>query len=189
VPDLSRIAHEAVRTYGAAQQPPELSGLLALVPSGGVVVEVGCDAGGVLWAFQQAGAGHVIGVDLPRGPYSSGRKLAAHGAEMVIGNSREQSTRRRLVEVLDGDPVDLLFLDADHTYKGVKADWETYGPLVRPGGVVTFHDICHHKDYPEVQVERLWWELKSKNPDLWSEIVYYARPWGSGMGIGVLRRG
>jgi predicted O-methyltransferase YrrM len=38
------------------------------------------------------------------------------------------------------DFVDLLFIDGDHSYQGVKADWDTYCPLLRPGSVVVFHD-------------------------------------------------
>jgi len=37
-------------------------------------------------------------------------------------------------------PIDLLFIDGDHSYEGVKMDWEMYSPLVRSGGLVAFHD-------------------------------------------------
>jgi predicted O-methyltransferase YrrM len=37
-------------------------------------------------------------------------------------------------------PVDLLFIDGDHSYEGVKADWDLFSPLVSPFGVVVFHD-------------------------------------------------
>lgn len=187
--DHDEIARRAVREHGAAQQAPELAGLLRLVPEDAVVVELGCDAGGVLWAFQQLPVSRVIGVDLPQGPYSSGRRLKAHGALTIDGDSHRLSTKRRLVEALAGEPVDVLLIDADHTYTGVRSDWESYSPLVRPGGIVAFHDICHHRDFPDVQVERLWWELKAKHPAQCSEIVYYVRPWGSGMGVGIFRRG
>jgi cephalosporin hydroxylase len=187
--DLDQIATEAVGRWGAQQQPAELAGLLALVRPGDVVVEVGCDAGGVLWAFQQAGAGRVIGVDLPQAGYSTGRQLDPHGAEMVVGDSHTQATHRRLTALLAGQPIDLLFIDADHTYKGVKADVELYRPLVRPGGHLALHDICHHHLFPDVRVDRLWWELQAKHPGRTREIVYRVRPWGHGMGIGVLECG
>jgi predicted O-methyltransferase YrrM len=187
--DLDQIAAEAVSRWGAQQQPRELAGLLALIRPGDVVVEVGCDAGGVLWAFQQAGAGRVIGVDLPAANYSTGRPLADHGAEVIVGDSHEEATRRKLDDLLAGDPVDLLFIDADHTYKGVKQDYQLYGSLVRPGGHVAFHDICHHHLFPDVRVDRLWWELQAKHPGRTREIIYRIRPWGTGMGIGVLECG
>jgi predicted O-methyltransferase YrrM len=37
-------------------------------------------------------------------------------------------------------PIDLLFIDGDHTYEGVKRDWELFVPYVNPFGVVLFHD-------------------------------------------------
>ena len=36
--------------------------------------------------------------------------------------------------------VDLLFIDGDHSYGGVKADWEAYRKLLGSGSVVVFHD-------------------------------------------------
>jgi hypothetical protein len=34
-----------------------------------------------------------------------------------------------------------LFIDGDHTYEGVRRDFEMYSPLVRKGGIIAFHDI------------------------------------------------
>lgn len=39
-------------------------------------------------------------------------------------------------------PIDLLFVDADHTQRGVAADLAAWAPLVRPGGHVVGHDYC-----------------------------------------------
>lgn len=36
--------------------------------------------------------------------------------------------------------VDLLFIDGDHSYEGCKSDIDHYGPLVRPGGIISGHD-------------------------------------------------
>lgn len=35
---------------------------------------------------------------------------------------------------------DLLFIDGDHSYEGVKADWDAYKKFLRSGSVVIFHD-------------------------------------------------
>ncbi len=48
--------------------------------------------------------------------------------------------RRRRLGSASTQPVDLLFIDGDHSYEGVKADWELFVPLVKPFGVVIFHD-------------------------------------------------
>jgi predicted O-methyltransferase YrrM len=36
--------------------------------------------------------------------------------------------------------IDMLFIDGDHSYEGVKADWERFLPFMNPFGVVIFHD-------------------------------------------------
>ncbi len=38
------------------------------------------------------------------------------------------------------EPIDLLFIDGDHSYEGVKRDWALFSPHVRSMGVVVFHD-------------------------------------------------
>jgi len=37
--------------------------------------------------------------------------------------------------------LDFLFIGGDHTYEGVRMDFEMYSPLVRSCGIVVFHDI------------------------------------------------
>jgi predicted O-methyltransferase YrrM len=37
-------------------------------------------------------------------------------------------------------PVDLVFIDGDHSEEGCTLDWELWHPFVEPGGVVLFHD-------------------------------------------------
>lgn len=55
--------------------------------------------------------------------------------------------------------VDFLFIDGDHSEEGVRADWNNYGPMVRDGGMVAFHDIVGGH-WPGV--EKLWAEIKTK---------------------------
>lgn len=179
--DLDTLAAVAVQTWGASQKPAELAGLLALIPAGSTVVEIGCDRGGTLWAFRQV-AGRVIGVTLPGGRWGTGQPLVRHGAEVILGNSAHESTRWRLAQALSDDPPALMLIDADHTYEAVRGDVELYGPLAA-GGLLAVHDICHHDD-PQVGVEQVWNELKAANPGKWSEIVTEPRTWG---GIGVLQ--
>ncbi len=44
--------------------------------------------------------------------------------------------------------IDMLFIDGDHSYEGVKADWEAFSPHVKKFGVVVFHDTTweYHRD-------------------------------------------
>jgi hypothetical protein len=41
-----------------------------------------------------------------------------------------------------GGPIAFLLIDADHSYGGVKGDFEAWFPLVAPGGTVVFHDYA-----------------------------------------------
>jgi Methyltransferase domain len=43
-------------------------------------------------------------------------------------------------EVNTGGPIDLLFIDGDHSYEGVMADLSRYSFLVNPGGLILCHD-------------------------------------------------
>lgn len=38
--------------------------------------------------------------------------------------------------------IDVLLIDADHAYDGIKRDFELWSPFVRPEGLILFHDIC-----------------------------------------------
>lgn len=49
-------------------------------------------------------------------------------------------------------PYDFLFIDAGHTLQDVAADYYSYQPKVRPGGLIAFHDALERDGYPEVKV-------------------------------------
>jgi predicted O-methyltransferase YrrM len=51
---------------------------------------------------------------------------------MIIGDSRT-------IEI-DTGRVDLVFIDGDHRYEGVKSDFERFGRRIREGGSVLFDD-------------------------------------------------
>lgn len=53
---------------------------------------------------------------------------------LIVGDSRT-------IEVETGD-VDLVFIDGDHSYDGVRNDFERFGRRVKVGGAVLFDDAC-----------------------------------------------
>ena len=66
--------------------------------------------------------------------------------------------------------LDLLFIDGDHSYEGVKADWEAYKKFLKKGSVVIFHDygwaegvkcVVHEDVMPLVNshdhLPNMWW--------------------------------
>jgi MMP 1-O-methyltransferase len=45
------------------------------------------------------------------------------------------------------DALDFLFIDGDHTIGGCRYDYETYAPVVKPGGWLAFHDYRPEHGY------------------------------------------
>jgi predicted O-methyltransferase YrrM len=161
------------------------------------VLEIGLDRGGTLFLWTRAAApdAQLVAVDTcplgPLGSYSpfaiSRRGLARHGQRLDLvmpADSHDLRTRRRIEDLFGGEPIDFLFIDGDHTYEGVRRDFELYAPLVREGGLIALHDIS-----PNVSVgwtegtARYWQELASDYPH--EELLAGDAP---GFGIGIIRR-
>jgi predicted O-methyltransferase YrrM len=177
---------------GAKQKVAEFAELVAMARSlqPKIVMEVGTFRGGTLWAWCRIASrdGFVVSVDLPGGPFGGGyaeseiARLRAYAQreqriELIRADSHDPNTLDLIATVLGQRHVDVLFIDGDHSYDGVRADYETYGPLVRSGGLICFHDVLPNKD-PTCEVNRLWRELGGR------ELVSPPLSWG---GIGVLR--
>lgn len=80
----------------------------------------------------------------------------------IRGNTHSLETLGALKKKLRGRPVNILYIDASHTYESVKRDFEMYGPLCN--GIIAFHDINLGRGKTEEarQVWRFWDELKVK---------------------------
>lgn len=183
-----RLIAEAAIGHGAAQKPEELAEFLDLLADlkPDVIVEIGVFAGGTAYAWRRVAPNPtVIGIDLlPGGPrplYGHGKPRDEHGATVIVGDSHDVGTLKELVVELDGRPIDCLFIDGDHSYDGVRQDYEMYRHLVRPGGLIGFHDIVTHNYALGCEVVKLWCEIKDQSA---VEIVSSEGDhWG---GIGVL---
>lgn len=84
-----------------------------------------------------------VGVDLHVRNKSQLRFLAnsSHRGIFVEGKSCEDTTLQLVRQALGGEKLDLLLIDADHSYTGVKQDFMHYRRFVRDGGIIAFHDI------------------------------------------------
>jgi predicted O-methyltransferase YrrM len=59
--------------------------------------------------------------------------------------------------------MDFVFVDADHSYRFVKADTERAFQLIRPGGVILWDDYVWNENHPECEgVARCLHELLSQ---------------------------
>jgi predicted O-methyltransferase YrrM len=101
----------------------------------------------------------------------------------ITGSSRDPGVRGGLVTALAGELLDVLFVDGDHEYDGVRADLVEYRDLVRPGGLIAFHDIVADKGgRTSGDVPVLWQELR----DRFVSHEFVADRDQNGYGIGVI---
>lgn len=77
---------------------------------------------------------------------------------LIADSSQNIKTLEKTKSVFKDELVDFLFIDGDHSYRGVKSDYEMYSPLVRTGGIVAFHDIGKNE---QGDCSRLWEEIKN----------------------------
>jgi len=121
------------------------------------VLEIGTARGGILfiWCRLASDDSTIVSVDLPGGPFGGGYpmwrtvlykyfKKPRQKLHLIRGDSHDPRTLEKVKKILGGGELDFLFIDGDHTYEGVRRDFEMYSPLVRRGGVVAFHDIAPH---------------------------------------------
>jgi hypothetical protein len=101
----------------------------------------------------------------------------------ILQSSFLDETVTEVEKILGGEKLDLLFIDGDHTYDGVKSDYLKYNKFVRPGGLIAFHDIIHAPKWTgqfTCDVYKFWDELKLdkqeiihsdiSDPDRWAGI-------------------
>jgi cephalosporin hydroxylase len=161
-----------------------------------VILEIGTARGGTLFLFSNIAheEATLISVDLSQTiekrilfRYIKKEKQKIY---LIQGDSHSIETLRKIEGILKGRKVDSLFIDGDHSYEGVKKDFEMYSPLVRKGGIIAFHDIIpdYYTRYGiktgswAGEVYKFWNEIKERYENL--EIVKDREQ--NGFGIGVL---
>jgi len=158
------------------------------------VIEIGTGWGGTLFLFATVASPDAIlvSIDLPSNLFGRGypnwkdslyKSFARdrQKIELVRGNSQQASSVEAVERVLRNRQVDVLFIDGDHTYEGVKKDFELYSPMMRKGGLIAFHDITPSLNNSEIEVPQFWNELRDTYEN--SEIKFKQDE----AGIGILR--
>lgn len=176
----------------------EISGLLRhvkkLKPK--YIVEIGTANGGTLLSLIKISPSDStnISIDLPSGAFGGGyawykipllkafvsKKQHIH---LLRADSHSLKTKKTLQNILGEKKIDFLLIDGDHTYKGVKQDFDLYSPLVRKGGSIAFHDIVPHSKKLNCGVDKLWSKLKKNYQN-----ITFVENWKQGVcGIGVIK--
>ena len=94
---------------------------------------------------------------------------------MVHGDSHSAEAKKRIAEIIGSVKLDFLFIDGDHTYEGVKDDFDHYKQYVKPGGWIGFHDIKDtdfHRG-ANCRVDILWNELDGEKIEYLDNSSHY----------------
>jgi predicted O-methyltransferase YrrM len=159
------------------------------------ICEIGTSAGGTLYALTRIAAEDaiIVSVDIS---IPETTRLARFGLSRerqrlvsIEGDSQEAETRALVEKAIGSEPLDVLFIDGDHSYTGVRSDFELYSPLVRKGGIIGLHDI--NEDFStrlgvstaaiSGDVPRFWRELKERYET--EELIADREQDGYGIGI------
>jgi hypothetical protein len=119
-------------------------------------LEIGCYAGGSACLLLQRPNTNVVSIDLgepisPETVLNNVNLLNIHknNYEYIKSNSRDLETYNK-IKTKYGQ-LDILFIDGDHTYAGVKNDFDLYSKLVKDGGYIIFDDYNDPIHSPDVR--------------------------------------
>jgi len=82
----------------------------------------------------------IYGIDLSNAGYYNNEIKAKYNDRLIPIQGNSHLVADRVPQ------VDLVFIDADHSYNGCRGDIIAYSPKVKSGGILSGHDI----DYPGV---------------------------------------
>ncbi len=130
-------------------------------------VEIGAYAGGSSCLMLQRANTTIISIDLgepiPKEVVLENvikYKTSDTNYRYIQGNSQVADTKDALMNALNepgvramgyGAGIDILFIDGDHSFAGVVADFALYGDLVNIGGYIVFDDYHDCVYSPEVK--------------------------------------
>ena len=176
--------------YECPQNSDELAWMLERIRGKRSLLEVGSSFGGTLkrMASVLLKGAKIVSVDLAcdttppfLNPLASLKDtcckigLMGGSVELLVGNSHDPEV---VAAASKYAPFDFGFIDGDHSYEGIKQDWENYGPMCKTVG---FHDIAGPLD----GCKRFWDELKAEGKYRTEE---FQGPEDRRFGIGIVYR-
>lgn len=134
------------------------------------ILEIGTASGGTLFMFTRIAKpdATIVSVDLPDGVFGGGYSeariplyeafpLPEQTLHLVRADSHLQETLDIVETHFDQNSIDFIFIDGDHTYEGVRSDFEMYSKLISKNGYIAFHDTIYAEG-----VKKFWLEIKDQ---------------------------
>ncbi len=159
------------------------------------ILEIGTGRGGSTYFLSKLGGERSLLITIDVDPMSKEyvalfRRYKSQQISCITADSHELTTFQEIAAILDGAPLDLLYIDGDHSYDGVKRDFELYKALCTDKSLICLHDINPdhgvskgvQTDAYSGEVYRFWGEIKSK----YEHAEFIEFPEQDGFGIGVI---
>lgn len=154
-----------------------------------IILEIGVESGGSfkIWEQLLPENGTLIGIDTSN--YLTWDILnSKRHIHVIYGDSTKIDTIDKVKEIIGNNKIDFIFIDGNHSYHGVKSDYENYKQFIHNGGIIAFHDIwMHHSSEPiryddgyDGAVTRFWKEVDANKEDFQGKT-------GFNIGIGIIK--
>lgn len=130
---------------GSGRMRNGLRDLIAQLPHGVRMAEIGCYAGESTALFLESGkVAHLTAVDKWDAPDVEARFDESVGPWIASGAALKVKARSVAAakHVADGS-LDFVYIDADHRYASVRADIAAWLPKIRAGGIMAGHDYAY----------------------------------------------
>jgi predicted O-methyltransferase YrrM len=183
---LAHFGDSYVREGGLSlqQNPAEFAALCTLLRKQaqmGIYLEIGSASGGACrFLYEELHFRQVVCLDDQKHPRAAEQvenfKAIATFA-LFAGDSHSDAAESFLAASLDG-PLDVAFIDGDHSYDGVRLDLQLILRFARPGTIVIFHDIVACPGVAQMWVESITRRVLAPL----AEYVAEDRPLGIGVG-------
>jgi predicted O-methyltransferase YrrM len=165
--EILKIIEAIPENMCGAPQPRFLFDLSLKCKGAGAVVEIGTAAGkstiALAYAQQTRGGAPINTIDIVEHAEIEANLSRANVTAFVNRIVRSSSD----VAASWSDPIELLWIDGDHSFKGVSKDIECWAEKVLPGGFMAFHDYPSQGGKVLGSVGRAVYAKVLSRPDLW----------------------